>query len=351
MSDDIYKAIAEQSPHANFVFNLDSGRFIHFNLAFRSLTGSGDSQVSVSSLLDLVHSEDREYLMKSYQDLLEGLNKQTIDIRLVVNELEKHVRITPMLISTASGRFIIVYGADITADINNLQMIKKYANKKNSVLNILSHDLRGPLGIANTMTQVLTMKVEDPSLVDMIKTVSKILGQSLNLITDLTGREFLETTGVELVKQRINIVQKLKEYVEEAQKSSAGKKRTFNFSSSDNSIFVSVDESKFIQVINNLMTNSLKFTDDDGVISLTIKEQKDSVLFSFADNGIGIPKQHQPALFEKFTDARRVGLHGEATVGLGLSIVKTIIEWHEGKIWIDSDEGAGTTFYIELPKH
>jgi len=350
MADDIYRAIAEQSPHANFVFDLDSDRFIYVNQAFRSLTASGEDEVFVNSLLELVHPEDRQYLGKSYQSLLKGVNKQTIDIRLLVNKEEKHIRLTPILLSTASGRFIIVYAADITADTHNLQTLKKYANKKNSILNILAHDLRGPLGIANTVTQMLTRKLEDPQLIDMIKTVSKILNQSLELITDLTGREFLETTGVELFKQRVNIAQKLKEYIEEAEKSSARKKRTFNFSSSDNSIFLSVDESKFMQVINNLMTNALKFTGDDGVISLTIKEQKDSVLFTFADNGIGIPKQHQPTLFAKFTDARRVGLHGEATIGLGLSIVKTIIEWHEGKIWVESDEGAGTTFYIELPK-
>lgn len=351
MSDDIYKAIAEQSPHANFVFDLDSDRFIYVNQAFKSLTGSGEDKVSVSSLLELVHPEDRQYLAKSYQTLLEGLNKQTIDLRLIVNNEEKYVRLTPFHLSTTSGRFIIVYAADITADTNNLQTMKKYANKKNSILNIISHDLRGPLGIANTVTQVLTRKVEDPRLIDMIKTVSKILDQSIELITDLTGREFLETTGVELVKQRVNIAQKLKEYMEEAQKSSVMKKRTFNFSSSDKSIFLSVDESKFMQVMNNLMTNALKFTKDDGNISLNIKDQRDSVLFTFSDNGIGIPKQYHPTLFAKFTDARRIGLKGEATVGLGLSIVKTIIEWHDGKIWVESDEGAGTTFYIEIPRN
>lgn len=351
MSDDIYKAIAEQSPHATFVFDLGSDRFVFANRAFKLLTGTEKSKVTVSALLELVHPEDRRYLAKSYQRLLDGVNRQTIDLKLVVNNEEKYVRVTPVLLFTESTKFIIVYAADFTADTKNLQTVKKYANKKNSVLNIISHDLRGPLGIANTVTQVLTKKVEDPKLIDMIKTVSKILDQSIELITDLTGREFLETTGVELFKQRVNITQKLKEYMEEAQKSSAKKKRTFNFSSSANSIFVSLDESKFMQVMNNLMTNALKFTKDDGTISLDIKDQQDSVLFTFSDNGIGIPAHYHPTLFAKFTDARRIGLSGEASVGLGLSIVKTIIEWHDGKIWVESEEGAGTTFYIEIPRN
>jgi len=175
------------------------------------------------------------------------------------------------------------------------------------------------------------------------------LNQSIALITDLTKREFLETTRVELVKQRINIAEKLRDYMEEAQKSAGMTQRTFNFYSSEESIFIHLDESKFMQIINNLMTNALKFTQDDGIISLTIANQPNSVLFSFSDNGVGIPKEYHSTLFEKFTDARRRGLRGEPTVGLGLSIVKTIVEWHNGKIWFES-RGAGTTFYVEIPR-
>ncbi len=67
------------------------------------------------------------------------------------------------------------------------------------------------------------------------------------------------------------------------------------------------------------------------------------------DKGIGIPKDLQPVLFERFTKARRPGLKGEETMGLGLSIVKRIVELHQGKVWVESQENKGTTFFIELP--
>ena len=125
---------------------------------------------------------------------------------------------------------------------------------------------------------------------------------------------------------------------------------TFSCRSSKERIFAEIDEDKFMQVINNLISNSLKFTPKNGNIDVYLTESKKQVLITVADNGIGIPKKYHATLFEKFTNARRNGLNGEQSTGLGMSIIKTIIEWHKGKIWFDSEENKGTTFYIELPK-
>ncbi len=114
-------------------------------------------------------------------------------------------------------------------------------------------------------------------------------------------------------------------------------------------IYVPIDEYKFIQVINNLISNAIKFTPDGGVITVRIKPEKETVQISVSDTGVGIPEHLQEGLFEKFTKARRPGLKGEPSVGLGMSIIKTIVEWHGGKIWFESKENKGTTFHIELP--
>jgi two-component system sensor histidine kinase VicK len=348
MAENFFEAIAEQSPNANFVFDLEIMQFVYVNEAFKNLTGI-DGKASIKSILNIVHSEDREHLKTNFYQLLEGNNNKTIDFRL--QRSNQWIRLTPFLFSSASGKAIISSAADITADVNNLETFKKYANKKNSILTILSHDLRGPLGMANIVTQLLNNKLEDPNLIHLVKTVSKILSQSIDLIADLTGREFLETTGVDILKQRINIALKLKQYMEEAQKSATLTGRSFRFTTSNEDIFLYLDEGKFMQVINNLMTNALKFTNDEtGVISLRVQEKEETVLFTFSDNGIGIPERFHSTLFDKFTDARRTGLKGEPTIGLGLSIVKLIISWHHGTIWFESEEGHGTTFYFEVPK-
>jgi len=105
-----------------------------------------------------------------------------------------------------------------------------------------------------------------------------------------------------------------------------------------------------LQVINNLISNAIKFTEDGGAINLSVNEGSETILIEITDTGIGIPQKFHANLFEKFSNARRTGLKGEPSVGLGMSIIKTIVEWHRGKIWFKSEENMGSTFYIEIAK-
>jgi two-component system sensor histidine kinase VicK len=125
----------------------------------------------------------------------------------------------------------------------------------------------------------------------------------------------------------------------------------FNISANFEKIYIELDEDKFMQVINNLISNALKFTPSGGEININIYKKAESVLISIADTGIGIPEAFHECLFDKFTIARRNGLRGEVTTGLGMSLIKTIVEWHGGKIWFNSKENVGTEFFVELPLH
>ncbi len=139
--------------------------------------------------------------------------------------------------------------------------------------------------------------------------------------------------------------------IDQFQQSPRSIPQRFVFTTSCDSLFISIDEAKFMQAINNLLSNALKFTSDDGSIEIRITEPDDkNVLITIQDNGIGIPADMQPFLFDKFRKARRVGIHGEPTNGLGMSLIKTIVEWHNGRIWFESTEGKGSTFYVEIPK-
>ena len=146
------------------------------------------------------------------------------------------------------------------------------------------------------------------------------------------------------------MVSNLKEILEEYKASEDSINKNFTLKSSDEKIYMMVDDIKFRQVLNNLISNALKFTPDGGNITVGIEDQEDTVLFTVVDNGIGIPDKYKDTLFEKFTKARRRGLKGEPSTGLGMSIIKTIVDWHGGKIWFESEENHGTSFYIELPK-
>ena len=94
----------------------------------------------------------------------------------------------------------------------------------------------------------------------------------------------------------------------------------------------------------------MKFTPDEGHVSVDIEPGPGSLRIYVRDNGVGIPLALQPLLFEPFTKARRTGLRGEPTIGLGLVLCKTIVEWHRGTLEMVSVEGEGSTFTIEIPQ-
>ena len=112
---------------------------------------------------------------------------------------------------------------------------------------------------------------------------------------------------------------------------------------------VNINTDKFTRVIDNILTNALKFTPLGGKININISKSNTIALLKIEDNGIGIPLHLQALIFDKFTTAGRRGTSGEKSLGLGMSICKKIVALHQGKIWFESKDNTGTTFFIELP--
>jgi len=105
-----------------------------------------------------------------------------------------------------------------------------------------------------------------------------------------------------------------------------------------------------MQVLLGLQSNALKFTPGTGSIDLDIQEEKLGFCLVVKDTGIGIPKDLQPLIFEKFSEARRPGVRGEVSTGMGMYIIEQIVRMHQGKIWFDSKENQGSCFYVFIPK-
>jgi len=114
--------------------------------------------------------------------------------------------------------------------------------------------------------------------------------------------------------------------------------------------YVLLNHEKFHRVIDNLIGNALKFSRERSKIEIDITKNDFHIIIEVKDQGIGIPKEKLPIIFEAFTKAGRPGLKGEQSTGLGLSIVKQIIEKHNGTIEVESEEGKGSTFRVTLPQ-
>lgn len=339
-----------------FAYDIESASIILLNDAVGNTWKRTKQSImdNPAILLDTVHPDDKDYVLKEYQELLSGILKKDIEFRIILPDKSvRWVNLTPQLILGRDGKqYIAGLASDISVQKDNIRNLERFAAKKDSVLEILSHDLAGPLANIQALADSLseTTKVyQNDEVQNMTRIIRESSARSIQMIRDFVQQEFLESSNAGMVKKRVNLVKVIGEVIEQYKEGQSHIDKTFTLTTSGSHIYANIDPGKFMQVINNLISNSIKFTQDDGLIATEITEQEHTILITVRDNGIGIPKRYHDQLFDKFTQARRQGLRGEPSTGLGMSIIRTIVEWHDGRIWFDSEENKGTTFYIEIP--
>ncbi|WP_210490737.1 PAS domain-containing sensor histidine kinase [Rufibacter aurantiacus] len=355
-SHEFCKALLEQTGLSLFAFDTDSDQFVYLSPAFKEIFKIQEDQSDIAALLQQVHPDDQEHVLSKLTEANEPGICPEIEFRIkLTGQEEQWVCLRPTVLEQSTGeRLIIGQAEDISFQRQYNDNLKKFSNKKNSILNILSHDLAGPMGMIHGLSEILLERLGDKADEDALEIIHLIDKSSQNgtrLIQEFIKKEFLEAANTGVITRRVNLVEKFREALVEYNHFE-GKMLSvhFEFTPAQEEIYAQVDDNKFMQAINNLISNALKFTPDGGRITVGLEEKESQVLITVADTGVGIPEQYHATLFEEFTKARRPGLKGEPSVGLGMSIIKTIVEWHHGHIMFESEEGEGTTFYITLPK-
>jgi two-component system, OmpR family, sensor histidine kinase VicK len=340
-----------------FIYDREANYIIHVNQAFELVWGRSVESISHTPalLLSTVHPEDREYVQKQYNSLVNDRENKNIEFRITLPDQSiKWICVSAFVLEEEGIPIVTGIAEDISKVKEYNFNLMKFNSKKNSLLEILSHDLSGPLATIQGMSALVKSKYEKSAKEDVgefIEIIHDTAKRGMKLIREFVNQEALESSEIVVYKERHDLVAKIKDIIEEFKRMETPLSKQFGFVASHPSIYAEVDEVKFLQIIHNLISNSIKFTPDHGVINTTIEERKDKILLTVADNGIGIPRDIQPYLFDKFTKARRPGLRGEQTTGLGMSIIKTLVELHQGRIWFESEENKGATFYIEIPKN
>lgn len=348
--------LAQRQEQVVFAYEVPANRFDYVNPAFETIWTRTRTSIlkNPALLLRTIHPEDLPYLKECYEEIFED-KKKMVEFRILLPDKgQRRIRLKTFLVESAAGEAVIVgMGEDVTAQKAYQDNLQKFSTKKNSILEILAHDLAGPLGTIQGLSELLaknTQVYQNTRVSELIEIIHRTSAGGVHLIRDFIKQEFLESAQVTLLKSRVEVVEKLHTQIELYQQSQLQLAKTFILDTSAPKIFVALDEDKFLQVVNNLISNAIKFTPDEGHIRVRLEEKDHTVLLTVSDNGIGIPLSMQEGLFEKFTKARRPGIRGEESVGLGMSIIKTIVEWHGGRIWFESEEHKGSTFFVEIPK-
>lgn len=222
--------------------------------------------------------------------------------------------------------------------------------QKDQILRTVAHDIRTPISGINGAAAILNdmdeMTDEQKTFLKIIETASSDALEMISDILEVTGNPGSKSVNRECV----NVSEIVYHCVQLLQFKAQEKNQYINFQRTGNNLKVIGNEENLRRVINNIITNAIKFSPVDSNINITVSDRIECGVISVQDYGIGIPAEMNETLFDVFTKAKRRGTNNEKPFGLGLSICKQIIEDHKGKIWFESEVNKGTTFHIELPK-
>jgi signal transduction histidine kinase len=236
--------------------------------------------------------------------------------------------------------------ADAVNDMSS--KLKQINDLKTEMMHHISHELRTPLQTMLSAHYLLAdqkrgpLNAEQQKLLASIKEGVRKLTHFSNQFLDI---QKIEHGSMEYVFVRSNLADVIKPSVDDALLMGAQKDINVNFTYDVDLPGVMVDAEKISVVFNNLLSNAIKYTESGGSITVNISRTKHGVSAAVTDTGAGIPKDDLPRIFTKFYQAK----NAKKGTGIGLALVKHLVEGHQGKVRVESELGKGTTFYVDLP--
>jgi PAS domain S-box-containing protein len=277
--------------------------------------------------------------------------------RMRANEIEVLERID---IALSDGRALQTSVAPVRAangeiqgyviDMADVTALQTLSEQKSQVLRMASHDLMNPLGqvIGGFELLVEDLPPLDPLAQEIVENIKMGLERMNKLIKGLLDLERLEA-GI-LGKRQVTTTDLLvREAVTEMELSASERQHSIQLNLAPDLPAVSVDVTQMHRAICNLVENAIKYTPPGGAIEISTQLAGEEVEIAVADNGPGVPEEDQPKLFQRFYRAYQPGTEGVPGTGLGLNLVKSVVELHGGTVSVESAPSEGSTFTIRLP--
>lgn len=240
----------------------------------------------------------------------------------------------------------------------NITEFKKLENIKADFIANVSHELRTPLTAIKGYTETLEEGAfEDPQeQKHFIKIIKRHANRLINIVSDLLvlseieGRDVLSQQNENGDLEDVNVNEVIRSSLEALKSNALEKELKVSFNPSDKEHIITASRFLLEQMFINLIDNAVKYTPDHGEVGIEITDKNEYLAIEIYDNGIGIPKDSLPRIFERFYRVDKTRSRKMGGTGLGLSIVKHIVIIHGGKIDVKSEEGKGSRFCISLPK-
>jgi len=256
-------------------------------------------------------------------------------------------------IKNASGSVtgVLVQGNDVTEYKHMEETLRASDRRKDEFLAMLAHELRNPLAPILNATELLTRTVRDSA---QTKTIAELIRrqtrQMARLVEDLLDVSRITQGRIELRREVIEVGAVLHQALETVEPLLRDRSHQVSVTTSYQSLYVNGDVTRLVQCVSNVLTNAAKYTDPGGQIRLQVKEERGEVIIEIADTGVGITPQLLPHVFDLFVQSDRSLDRSQGGLGIGLAVVKRLIEMHGGRVTAASKGlGQGARFDIRLP--
>ncbi len=342
----------------------------------RILRISDEEEVSIFTLIDALSGK---------LDIRGKLEESVkLDKLIVVDELFLHDRFYQVLISPVKSQLATTNEEQILGGVvlfHDITQEKEAERLREDFTSMMVHELRSPLDGIRKMAELLrTQKVrkDEKTYGEFVGLIIKNATEMLELVSDLLDVAKIEAGKFEIYPEPVAVPEVVRERMEYYRVIAEDKGVSLSLHADDNIPQVTVDTRRIGQVLNNLISNALKFTDKGGSIDISIfmheegadinqeardrsipwwpvsdgegwKKVKKSVIIAVTDNGVGMSEKQLEQLFNKFQQFESSVKSGHRGTGLGLVIVKGIVEAHRGKVGVGSENGSGSTFFFGIP--
>lgn len=231
------------------------------------------------------------------------------------------------------------------AVMNDITQLKELDRLKSEMVRMVSHDLKNPL-MGAMLYLDLARDAANPAVMEPLGVIERQLERMNRIIRGVLDLEQIRS-GLK-THETCDAGQLVEIATNELKRSAADKQISLKKRVETPGLMFAGDADQMERALINLIENAIKFTPEGGEIIVALRQDKKQIIFEVADTGVGIPPEMHQQVFERFFRGQQKGVEHVSGSGLGLSIVKTIVENHHGKIWLESEAGKGTRFFIAL---
>ena len=337
------------------------GNVIEDSPSWRAFTGQTYEEWIQTGWLQALHPDDRQATFATWQASVAARGEFETEYRLLHADGDYRwiaARGVPVLAQDGSVREWVGTNTDITErkraedDLRRLAArLSEEGHRKTEFLATLAHELRNPLAPIQNGLELLRLAGNNPEIATKVQDMmQRQLSHMVHLVDDLLDVARINSGKVELRKEQVELRTIVTNAVESSLAVMEAAHHALDLHMADEPLVVDGDAVRLVQVLGNLLTNAAKYTPERGRIALSVGREGRHAVIAVSDNGIGIPQQDIPTVFDMFTQVPTGAARSQGGLGIGLSLVRRLVEMHGGTVTAASPgEGKGSTFTVRLP--